>query len=51
MKAKLQFRVLTLQHQPWKQETSHWQQMEAVGFDSIWLVYAIVNYIPPNALQ
>lgn len=49
MNTKLQFGVLTLQYLPWEQETARWQQMEAAGFDSIWLADHFVNYMQPSA--
>ena len=49
MNKKLQFGVLTLQYLPWDQEVARWQQMESVGFDSIWLADHFVNYMQPTA--
>jgi len=49
MNTKLQFGVLTLQYLPWEQETARWKQIEAVGFDSIWLADHFVNYMQPAA--
>jgi len=37
MSKKLRFGIITIQRLPWQQEVQRWKNIEALGFDSIWL--------------
>jgi alkanesulfonate monooxygenase SsuD/methylene tetrahydromethanopterin reductase-like flavin-dependent oxidoreductase (luciferase family) len=49
MTQSIKFGILTLQHLPWHAEVERWQQIENLGFDSVWLADHFVNYMQPAA--
>lgn len=44
---ELQFGVITLQHLSWEEEVKRWQNIESLGYDSIWVADHFVNYANP----
>ncbi len=49
MTKEMSFGVATLQHIPWEDELKRWKQIEALGFETVWLADHFVNYMNPTA--
>jgi alkanesulfonate monooxygenase SsuD/methylene tetrahydromethanopterin reductase-like flavin-dependent oxidoreductase (luciferase family) len=47
MSSELRFGIMTLQNLPYPDMVEHWQHLEALGFDSVWLADQFVDpYVP-----
>lgn len=48
MKHPLRFGIITIQNLPWPTIVEHWQHIESLGYDSLWIADHFVN---PHAIQ
>ena len=48
MKHRLRFGIISIQNRPWPTLVEHWQHIESLGYDNIWIADHFVN---PHAIQ
>jgi len=48
MNQELRFGIITLQNVAWEKQVEHWQYIEALGFDTVWLADHFVNPYRPS---